>query len=239
MAHIRKTLLGSSTKVKKGEKKGYLTGVMYLAPHTLGGKNLCPHSSIGCRAICLYISGRGVFNTTQKARIRKTKYVTSDRDGFNYNIDKDILAIKQKAERTDQIPCVRLNGTSDMGFNDVYKRHPEMQFYDYTPNPHRYRKYLRGELPSNYHLTFSRKEDNAAEVDEMIELGKQSGGNISIAVCFTELPKTYKGLPVIDGDETDLRFLDPENVIVGLTFKGTKANRQKAIESGFCVDINS
>jgi len=234
MKHKRKILLGSSTKVVKGEKEGYLTGIMYLAPFNTSGLNVCPHASVGCAAVCLYISGRGAFNSTQLARIEKTNYVTQNRKGFDHNIDLDIKALQRKAEREGLIPCVRLNGTSDLGFNPVYLRHPDVQFYDYTPNPHRYRKYLNGQLPANYHLTFSRKEDNDKEINELISIDRSA--SISIAACFTELPVTYKGLPVIDGDKTDLRFTDPKNVVVGLTFKGTKANRLAAIKSGFCVD---
>ena len=33
------------------------------------------------------------------------------------------------------------------------------------------------------------------------------------------LPSQYKGFKVINGDETDLRFLDENNVIVGLKYK--------------------
>ena len=34
------------------------------------------------------------------------------------------------------------------------------------------------------------------------------------------MPETYLGRPVFNGDESDLRFLDPKNVIVGLYAKG-------------------
>jgi hypothetical protein len=35
-----------------------------------------------------------------------------------------------------------------------------------------------------------------------------------------KLPKTYAGHTVFNGDDTDLRFLDPKGVVVGLKAKG-------------------
>jgi len=43
------------------------------------------------------------------------------------------------------------------------------------------------------------------------------------------MPETYNGLPVFNGDESDLRFLDPQGVIVGLYAKG----KAKKDTSGF------
>jgi len=103
---------------------------------------------------------------------------------------------------------------------------PDVQFYDYTPDPVRMSEFLAGELPSNYHLTFSRKEDNQSICDSIMA----SGGNVA-AVFRDSLPKIWKGKKVVDGDDTDLRFLDPKNVIVGLVEKGLA----KKDESGFVI----
>ena len=43
------------------------------------------------------------------------------------------------------------------------------------------------------------------------------------------MPVDYLGLPVFNGDESDLRFLDPKQVIVGLYAKG----KAKKDETGF------
>jgi hypothetical protein len=43
------------------------------------------------------------------------------------------------------------------------------------------------------------------------------------------MPETYNGRPVFNGDESDLRFLDPKGVIVGLYAKG----KAKKDTSGF------
>jgi hypothetical protein len=60
-----------------------------------------------------------------------------------------------------------------------------------------------------------------------------------VAVVFEELPadRKFRGLKVVDGDQTDLRT--PENdgtgVIVGLKFKGSKAELKAGIDGGFVV----
>jgi hypothetical protein len=66
-------LSDSNTKIKKGEKLGWKTFGLSLAPHTISGKNLCPHASEGCALACLNTAGMGVFSNVQKARLEKTK----------------------------------------------------------------------------------------------------------------------------------------------------------------------
>jgi len=81
------------------------------------------------------------------------------------------------------------------------------------------------DLPDNYHLTFSKKENNDKDVSKAIDAG------MNVAVVFSVLPETYMGLPVISGDETDIRINDLPNVIIGLKAKGN-AKRDK---TGFVV----
>jgi hypothetical protein len=45
------------------------------------------------------------------------------------------------------------------------------------------------------------------------------------------LPKTWNGYKVINGDDTDLRYFDPVNVVIGLKAKGDA----KRDVSGFVV----
>ena len=48
--------------------------------------------------------------------------------------------------------------------------------------------------------------------------------------------ETWKGFEVVNGDETDLRFLDKKGVVVGLIEKG----RAKKDETGFVQEgVNS
>ena len=111
---------------------------------------------------------------------------------------------------------------------------PNVQFYDYTKHFKRMIKYLRGQLPANYHLTFSRNEINNFQATQVLK----AGGNVAI-VFRKELPKTYKNFKVIDGDLHDLRFLDNKNVVVGLKEKLTlnKHGKLDRDNSGFVVDL--
>lgn len=208
-----------SAKTIKGEKKGYLTGILYLAAHDSSGiMNVCPYATPECIETCLgHTSGRMVMHNVRKAQLRRTKLLHDNRPAFLEQIDKDIQSVLKKAANKDLIPCFRLNGTSDLPwlshhFADLYKG---IQFYDYTkiPNPQHRVKY-------NYDITFSHSESNHDDCMKALKEG------INVAVVFTtkrdeDLPKRWNGYKIIDGDENDLRFLDKKGVIVGLRAKGT------------------
>jgi hypothetical protein len=225
----------ADAKTIKGEAQGYLTGILYLAPHDLAGKvNVCPWSTQGCRDMCLFTAGHGGMNSVQLARIRKTMLFFEDRSRFLEAIDEDIFTLKRIACKRGMIPCVRLNGTSDI----AWEQHMDLtayglQFYDYTKNPNRMRHFLDAKAVwhKNYHLTFSKSEN------ENIALGGILGvGNMAVVFDTKkgkDLPTEYKGIQVIDGDLSDLRFLDPKGVIVGLRAKG-KARKDT---SGFVVKV--
>ena len=217
----------TNAKTIKGQSKGYLTGILYLTPADLSGRNVCPHASAGCRAACLYSAGRGAFNNVKSARLRKTLAFFKDRDAFVAELKSDIAALIKKAKKAGMLPCVRLNGTSDIPWHnfDIMEEFPSVPFYDYTPNKARMLDYLSGKLPKNYSLTFSRKEDNESACDEIMA----RGGNI--AAVFKDTPETWKGKPCFNGDESDLRFLDPRGVIVALKAKG----KAKKDTSGFVI----
>jgi hypothetical protein len=224
-----KLLTLGNTKTVKGEAMGYQTYIMHLAPSTLSGYNTCPMASTGCAAACLNTAGRGRFTTTQEARIRKTKWFFEDRETFMAQLVKDITAAIRKAGREGFVPVFRLNGTSDIrwetvpvgGFRNIMEMFPTVAYYDYTKLQN------RRDLPSNYHLTFSRSEENYAAVDMMMVQGYNT------AIVFDNLPEIYNGYKVIDGTETDLRFLDEKGVVVGLLAKGKAKNDM----SGFTVQI--
>lgn len=217
-------------KLMKGEKKGYLSFVLHLAPADLSGKEVCPKRTAGCTAACLNTAGRGgmfkkgeTTNAIQQARIRKTKMFFEQRDAFIEQLKKDIrLGIKQ-AEKKGLIPAFRLNGTSDISWEKygIIEEFPEVQFYDYTKVLGRKVSHL-----PNYHLTFSNADGNLNDVLKAVASG------MNVATVFRkDLPATYLGKKVINGDETDLRFLDEKGVIVGLKAKG----KAKKDTSGFVV----
>jgi hypothetical protein len=141
-----------------------------------------------------------------------------------------------------------LNGTSDIPFEkikiengkNIFEMFPNVQFYDYTKNPKRFEK----KQSDNYHLTFSRSEDNDIIAEDLLSKGH------NVAIVFgvkkvEELPTTYKGYKVINGDETDLRFLDEDNVVIGLKYKlvtgkGTKGQNKDNVENNdFLIKVEN
>jgi hypothetical protein len=225
-------------KILKGLKSGYNTYILHLAPADLSGYNTCPKATAGCKSACLNTAGRGgmfkkgeTTNAIQKARIRKTKMFYEQRQDFMLALKKDIeLAIKQ-SKKLGLIPVIRLNGTSDLSWEkydmipgqNVFECFPDIQFYDYTKILGRKVKGI-----ANYNLTFSAADGNDADVYRAISEG------YNIATVFglkkTEpMPETYLGRPVFNGDDSDLRFLDPKGVVVGLYAKG----KAKKDTSGF------
>jgi hypothetical protein len=85
-------------------------------------------------------------------------------------------------------------------------------------------------MPENYHLTVSYSEANQAYAEKV----KQTRHNIAVVFRDKQLPAEYLGRKVINGDKTDLRFLDPSGVVVGLYAKGPA----KKDYSGFVIDSN-
>ena len=226
----------ANAKINKSTKKGFWTFGIHLAPAKLSGHNVCAWASKGCSDACLNTAGRGRMTAIQESRIKKTKWFYNDKENFMLQLVKEIGNAIKLAVKKSQTPCFRLNLTSDLAwesqkFNGVklMEIFPDVQFYDYTKSFKRMEKYLKGEFPKNYHLTFSRSESNAKETEKVLRLG----GNVA-CVFRNELPKTWQGYKVINGDETDLRFLDDKNIIVGLVEKGLA----KKDETGFVLECS-
>jgi hypothetical protein len=234
MADYSLLTVGHDAKTIKGEKKGYLTGILYLAPASLGGPNLCAYSTPGCRAGCLYTAGRGIMAPVQAARLRRTTLFHADRDAFMAMLVTDIQALIRAAKRRGMKPAVRLNGTSDLPWENIRLDHegrrvpsliemfPRVQFYDYTKNPVRAAAGIgrAGRLPRNYSLTFSRSETEENERAVLALL--HNGANVAVVFPTKEaFPATWHGYKVFDGDRSDLRFLDPPGShVIGLRAKG-------------------
>lgn len=224
--------VSADAKTSKGEGQGFLTGIIYMAPSDQSGViNVCPHASAGCRAACLFSAGRGAFANVIAARTRRTLFFANDRAGFLARLKLEIEMLILMAKMENKTPVVRLNGTSDLPYENwgIMQAFPNVQFYDYTKDKARYSRYLNGQLPTNYHLTFSRSEENGEHAAAFIK----AGGNVAVVFSGKQLPATYLGAPVINGDETDLRFKDEKGAVVGLLAKG----RARKDTSGFSVSI--
>ena len=223
------SLLNSgNAKTRKGEKKGFITYGLHLAPANLSGFNVCKDASKGCAAACLNTAGRGAMSSVQRARIAKTLLFFHDKPAFLSNLWEEVKKSMKSATRKGMTPCFRLNLTSDLMWEKygIIEMFADQIFYDYTKHFTRMLRFINGGFPANYHLTFSRSECNDADVARVLA----AGGNVA-AVFGSRLPDTWMGKRVISGDETDLRFLDPKNVIVGLTTKG----KAKHETTGFVI----
>ena len=223
-------LTTQNAKTSKGEKLNYLTGILYMLPNY----KTCPSASKGCMKSCLQSAGRGKFSNVREARKAKRDLFYTDQKYFMESLVWSIKKVIRKAQREKLTPVIRLNGTSDIAYEDIkldsgkniFETFPDVQFYDYTTRDDR-TSAMRGDW-SNYHLTFSRKEDNH---DKSMLVNQIFG--LNVAVVFDKVPTVWQGRKVINGDETDLRFLDKQNVIVGLTAKG----KAKTDDSGFTVRL--
>lgn len=233
-----KLLSTANPKVLKGQSQGYNTFILHLSPANLSGYETCPKRTAGCTAACLNTAGHGgmfkkgeTTNMVQEARKRRTRMFFENRAGFFEQLVKEIQNAIKLSAKQGMIPVFRLNGTSDLSFEkyevkdgkNIFQLFPDVQFYDYTKILGRKVKDIK-----NYHLTFSAADGNDTDVLKAIQQG------YNVATVFglkkTEpMPETYNGRPVFNGDDSDLRFLDPKGVIVGLYAKG----RAKKDESGF------
>lgn len=222
-------------KIAKNIKKGWFTTGIHLAPYDLSGKNICPHASQGCAHSCLNVSGQGYYQRVQLARIRKTKFFLEHRKEFLETLHEEISKHIVKAKKNGYRISFRLNLTSDLAWESIklngvsiIDHFPRTKFYDYTKNPKRMLNFVTGNFPRNYHLTFSRSEEN----HKKCEIVSGCGGNVAV-VFRQDIPRTYLGKRVIDGTTHDARFLDPKNCIVGLKALG----RAKKDNTGFVVDV--
>lgn len=213
--------VATSSKIKKGLKYDEMTYIIYLAPAKMSGFEVCPMRTAECTAACLNESGHNKIdiheNKINKSRITKTKLFFEQRDFFMHWLVDEIASAAKKAQREGMTFSVRLNGTSDLS-PEIFKLNgknileifPSVQFYDYTKVFNRIR--LTSKYP-NYDLTFSYSGENMTETIAALDSG------VRAAIVFEEVPESYLGRTVIDGDEYDMRYVDNSDVIVGLKYK--------------------
>lgn len=231
--------IDTNAKTVKGQSEGFLTGILYMAPANLSGYNTCSMASIAqCDVACLNTAGLGgVYSSIQLARINKAKLYFEHRELFMHNIVLDIKKLIARAKKLGFTPLVRLNGTSDIKFENVpltvdgieyaniMSVFPDIQFYDYTKIANRV------DLPANYDLTFS--YSGVLKYQKYVQIALQN--KMRIAVVFRSektIPEKFLGLPCVSGDNTDIRHIEAGNIIVALYAKG----KAKKDQTGFVVD---
>lgn len=239
----------SNPKVAKNGKLDVLTAPLHLAPFNLSGYQVCAQASAGCAAACLHTAGNPAYMAQKDAsRKAKTRAYFEERAAFMAVLFFEVAALQRKAKAKGMQAGIRLNATSDLPWE---RRHlgiqyrddgpvhtvnlmqyfapDDVQFYDYTKITKRALIHARGDMPANYHLTFSKTESNDADVARVLE----AGGNVA-AVFSRDAYKAavhagvwhgigglpWVGVPVTDGDAHDYRPADPAGCIVALKAKG-------------------
>lgn len=236
-----KNLLSIDTNAKtvKGQEYGFMTGILYMAPADVSGYNTCAMAEIAqCKTACLYTAGRGAMSNVQIARINKAKYFFEARVEFMDTLVGNIRKLVKKAAKNGLTPLVRLNGTSDIKWENVsltvdgveypnvMSVFPDVQFYDYTKIAN------RRNLPANYDLTYS--FSGVASYRKYVDIAKANG--MRLAVVFrnaADIPEEFEGMECIGGDDSDIRHMEPQGVVVALYAKG----QAKFDMSGFVVDV--
>lgn len=229
---VNKGTTGANTKQAKGAKIDYTSVGLCLAPNKESGYNVCPRTTPGCTAACIYNGGvTTAWTRVKPSQIARTRLLFENRPEFDKMLLKELQAFDRKYK--NNLVC-RLNVYSDISWEKLtpwlFEKLPRIQFYDYTKIAPRMRNFLKGDFPPNYHLTFSRSEVNEEECKEMLSLG----GTVAVVFPESQFPERFLGHPVFNGDETDLRFLDPWASICGLKAKN-KFGRSD--QTGFVVRL--
>ena len=147
--------IDNNSKTVKGLKQNISTAIIYLAPSNASGvTNTCPSASKQCREACLFTAGRGRMSLIQEARINKTKFLVNDEETFLRQLWKETAAHEKRCNKNDLFAAERLNGTSDLAWEDyhldgqnIFEAHPNIQFYDYTKRMDRAVKFANGLYP--------------------------------------------------------------------------------------------
>ena len=197
------------------------------------GLSMCSHGCVTWEA------GHGRSDFVRDARINLTNWLRENPRSFGAYLRRGI----DKAERNkgdSEIAC-RPNVDSDERWE---KRFPWMfdyawKWYDYTKLSDRL-----GRAP--YHLTYSYNDGTTYDDWKRVY---DTGSNISVVFDalwnpwgnqFGYLPATWtdpngKVWRVIDGDKSDYRFLDDQDVCVGLRLKADPERRDEMRETEFVV----
>ena len=241
------TMGESNSKLKKGITEKMSVAIMHFLPHDKADtlmerkvkRTVCPFAIIAqCWKPCLDTAGRAnikkkgeTTNVIELARLRRTLFYLDRREEFIAQLYTEVQKFVTRCEKNNIKPCIRLNGTSDVQWEyelyngkNMLEHFPQVQWYDYTKIPTRKISHFK-----NYHLTWSHSGANP----KYAKLFDKVPHNKAVVFKNGDMPKVFKGMKVINGDKTDMRFLDKSNRVVGLKAKG----KAKKDNSGFVIDV--
>ena len=228
----------NNAKTSKGEKIGFLTGILYMLPVV----EVCPFSKVGgCIDLCLVKAGRGNMPSVKTARAERTDIFLNDKNSFFNSLILDIQILIIDAKKQGLTPCIRLNGTSDINYlkypffydgiyyGSIFEYFNRVQFYDYSKDPRR----SKGEN-DNYHLTYSIHHSKSMGLKHYIIARNNPSFSCYVLVYGKKdnMPAHYIGSKVVSGDNHDLTFMNSTDTILGLKFKGSLKNSELGKISG-------
>ena len=216
--------VNSSTKIEKGKKLDIFTGILYLKPaDQVTTKTLCAAAELmDCKDGCLISSGQLGKKAGSNAATKRTIMFALQPDLFKRHLIAEITT--HHLNYGDSL-AIRLNGTSDIDWSDVIASLPDVQFYDYTKIYARILKSQFNKLP-NYDLTFSGSANNTKTL-AMTARAIKAGYRTVLAVNTAETKGEYKlpsklgDIPLINMDDTDVRFKDDAAAVGVLKRKGS------------------
>ena len=252
----------SNTKLRKSELSEFRIVSLQLSPadEAETGKTNCPHSTAGCRAACVGGPDVGmaqVFSFIMAARKAKTIFLQTAKAEFLAQLSAELDRERRLAEAAGRQLVARMNTFSDIpwessAYGEIPQRFQSVIFYDYTKI---HSRIVSPRKPENLHLVGSWSE--RPEHQERCAALLLAGHNVAVPFATDaggtgwraydqQLPKRHQigvnWFEVYDGDESDLRFMDPgptgsgRGRIIGLRLKaGNNAAREAALAAGFAV----
>jgi len=250
-----RSILSDNTKLRKmPDGSRVINAGVTLAPSKRSGiVNVCPHATAACILVCvLWFAGRTVTRTVREAATKRTRLWFYDAATFYARLASELSSLARKAARDGVRAFCRLNVASDIDHpHEVVAAHPDITFYDYTKDAAKAAAYGRGELPSNYHVSYSVSERTTFETARgLIAVGVNlvvvfdshyfgplhRYGIVPASVRFVSRA-TGEGFTVatVDGDIHDLRTpeFDGRGVVVALRAKSGAKLRERAKAMGF------
>lgn len=203
-------------------KSVMFTFLLTLRAASLSGfANVCDKSTPQCRKACVMETAGRQFRSTRQGRDARVAFAIRHPYAFLTLLTHEVRNLEAKGQPFG----LRLNVASDLRWEYIAPwlfDGDNVRAYDYT----KWHPIDRDPKP-NYRLTYSHTERwEDSQVGDLLWFGD------NVAMVFDvpkhQLPATWNGHPVIDGDLTDYRYDDPKGVIVGLAAKGAA----KSLDTG-------
>jgi hypothetical protein len=208
----------------------------------VASKTICPNAiRNGCHVDCLVSSGMMSMKTQQLAMISRTLYYINFRKEF---LNQLRLEITKGFKKHGDSFAVRLNGTSDINWKAIVDEFPNVQFYDYSKS----KNMIVKNKNKNHHYTFSGSmysEYSRGQLKQAIDEG------LNVAIAFNtantkkdtlKIPAKLYNKPLVDFDNTDVRFKDKARSIGYLKRKGSNINQRleanKEFNNFFVTEAN-